>query len=197
MNQTLPRPAAATALTLICAALAMLVAPTAYAHEGEGTLVVEAQGDTGSFTMSYVVRLTWANDGHSAADATITATVIDPSGAPQTPSPMQSQGYDGRYSGTVTFPTEGTWTVRFTAVTPAATLEIVEEVTAPPTSDTTTTTQVSNDIATSETEPASPAETPDDDDGGVAGLLAATFLALVVGGGVVGAVRARRARSAS
>ena len=196
MNQSLPRPAAG-ALTLICVALAMLVAPIAYAHEGEGTLVVEAQGDTGELTMSYVVGLTWANDGHPAADATVTATIIDPSGAPQTPVPMQSQGDDGRYSGTVTFPTEGTWTVRFTAVTPAATLEIVEEVTAPSTSDTTTTTQASNGSATSETEPASPAETEDDDDGGVAGLLAAAFLALIVGGGVVGAIRARRPRSAS
>lgn len=189
----------AAALILFCAALVTLGTPPAHAHEGEGILELESRGTAASASVPYVVRLTWANDGHPAIDATVTATPIDRSGTPQTPVPMQFEGEDGRYSGTVAFPSDGTWTVRFTSVTPAATLEITEEVTAPPTSTPSTTTTAAAD------EPAEPAvdvEAPSaerasdaedrDDGGGVTGLVVGALVAAVVTACVVVAMRARR-----
>ena len=98
---------AAAALIVFCAALAALGTPSADAHEGEGIFELQAQGSADSLTVPYVVRLTWANDGHPAFDATVTATPIDPGGTPQTPVPMQFEGDDGRYSGTITYPSAG------------------------------------------------------------------------------------------
>ena len=202
MNQARSRRSAA-AIVAVCVALAILGAVPAYAHEGEGVLELEPQADAPGLSVPYVVRLTWADDGHPAIDATVTATAIDPSGTPQTPVPMQQQGDDGRYSATVAFPDGGAWTVRFTSVTPAATLEVEQDVSGQPpstatsstSSSTTSTTQVSTGAGSSDDERASPPDASEDDDGGIAGLLAALLLALIVAGGLFGAVRARRGRS--
>jgi hypothetical protein len=190
---------AAAALIVVCAALAALGTSPAYAHEGEGIFELQAQGPADSLTVRYVVRLTWANDGHPAFDATVTATPIDPGGTPQTPVPMQFEGDDGRYSGTITYPSAGNWTVRFTSVSPASTMEIVEELTDPAATATTTTSTLSSattapvDVDDTQPERAAPPPVTDDGGGGVNGLLVAAMLALAAVG-VALALRTRRTR---
>lgn len=194
---------AAAALVVFCTALAALGTPAAYAHEGEGILKMESQGEAESATVPYAVRLTWANDGHPAVDATVTATPIDPSGSPQTPVPMQFEGQDGRYTGTVTFPTDGTWTVRFTSVIPGATMEILQEVAAPPpstptpSSTTTTAAEEPPGPDAPDTEEASAVGEPADDEDGVNGLILGAFLAVILAVGVALVMRARKSRSVS
>lgn len=188
---------AAAALIVFCAALAAPGTPSAYAHEGEGIFEVQAQGSADSLTVRYVVRLTWANDGHPAFDSTVTATPIDPGGTPQTPVPMQFDGDDGRYSGTITYPSPGNWTVRFTSVSPASTMEIVEEVTATATTTTSTpsstTTTAPVDVDDTQPEQAAPTPVTDDGGGGVDGLLVVAVLAVVAVGAAL-ALRTRRSR---
>lgn len=190
---------AAAALIVFCAALAALGTPSADAHEGEGIFELQAQGSADSLTVPYVVRLTWANDGHPAFDATVTATPIDPGGTPQTPVPMQFEGDDGRYSGTITYPSPGNWTVRFTSVSPASTMEIVEEVTAPAATATTTTSTLSSattapvDVEDTQPEQAAPPPVTDDGGGGVDGLLVVAVLAVVAVGASL-ALGIRRSR---
>lgn len=190
------------AVVAVCAALVTVGAVPAHAHEGEGVLALESALDAAGLSVPYVVRLTWGNDRDPAVDATVTATPIDPSGTPQTPVPLEQQDDDGRYAGTITFPASGSWTVRFTSVTPAATLEVVQEVSGPPlstatstTSSTTSTTEPPAGAGSSDDDRASRADKSEDDDSGIAGLLAAALLAVIVGGAVFGAARARRSRS--
>ena len=191
----------ATGVILLCAALATtLGAPSASAHEGEGILELDAQPAAPGRSVPYVVRLTWADDGHPAVDATVTATAVDPSGTPQTPVLLEEQGDNGRYAGTVTFPSGGAWTVRFTAVTPSATLEVIQEVAEPapstPASDVTTTTDTSSAETSRGAEAVDAADASDveESSGGVAGLLAAGFLFVIVAGAIFGFVRAQRDR---
>jgi hypothetical protein len=109
---------------------------------GRGVLAAESTTPEGG-GLSYTVRLTWANDGHAAIDSTVTATAVGPDGAPQTPVTLTAIDRDGRYQATVPLPDAGPWTVRFTAVQPAGTLEVPDQVppttttTAPPATDTT------------------------------------------------------------
>lgn len=125
MNRT--RAALATVILVLAAGTA--VTDAASAHEGEGILTLESQQVAPEGSAAYRVRLTWENDGHAAIDSTVTATPIAPDGTPGVPVVMDAVDQDGRYAGNLTFPDSGTWTVRFTAVTPAATAEVVEEIT--------------------------------------------------------------------
>lgn len=188
-----PRPVALAALAVLAVAHAAgLGIGTASAHDGEGILVIEAQGPAAGLSVPYVIRLTWANDGHPAIDSTVTATVLEPDGTPRTPVVMEPIDEDGRYAATIALGSGGSWTVRFTAVTPTATIEVVEEVAEP----TTTTTAVESTTTTESTpapaEPAAAADDPDDDDIGPGGVLAALFLGLVVLGCAVGFGRSAR-----
>ena len=74
--------------------------------------------------------MTWANDGHPATDATVTATGIAPDGTQLTPVPLAPADDDGRYAGPVDYPAPGGWTVRITAIEPTGTIEQAQEVTA-------------------------------------------------------------------
>ena len=76
------------------------------------------------------MRVTWANDGHPAADATVTATAVAPDGTQLTPVAAGPADDDGRYAGAVEYPAPGTWTVRITSIDPTGTIEQAEEVTA-------------------------------------------------------------------
>jgi len=114
------------------AALALgLTAGPAGAHEGDAVLTVEAVHPAG-LSIHYIVRVTWANDGHPATDATVTATAVAPDGTQLTPVPLAPADADGRYAGPVEYPAAGTWTVRITSIDPTGTIEQPQEVTAPP-----------------------------------------------------------------
>lgn len=150
------------------AAAVALVAPASpvAAHEGGGTLTVESSDTTDATSVRYVVRLIWNNDSHpaAAADTTMTAVPVGEDGTALTPVGLEPVDDDGRFAATIEFPTPGAWTVRFTAITPEATLEVPQQIDPP---STTTTTEApsttSTEAATPTTDP--PAENDEDEDG--------------------------------
>ncbi len=133
-----------TGVLAVGVAALVAAAPAAGAHEGKAVITVETQVNQPAGT-DYTIRVVWNNDGHPAADATVTATPIDPAGANKTPIAFTARDEDGRYGGFVPLPSPGRWTVRFTVVEPAGTLEITRDVaettttTAKPKATTTTT----------------------------------------------------------
>jgi hypothetical protein len=76
------RPVAALAAVAAVLALALGLggASPAGAHDGAGTLTVEAAHPVDPLSVHYIVVLTWDNDGHAAEDATVTATPVAPDG---------------------------------------------------------------------------------------------------------------------
>ena len=178
-------------LTVACAAalvLGLLGTGPASAHDGEGVLIVESKGPPRDLAIPLVVRLTWKGDGHAAVDATITATALGADGTTTTPVAMEPVDQDGRYEATVEVPRPGPWTVRFTSVTPAATLEI--EQTVDPAATTST---IAQTTTTTETPESTAAPASSDDEGiGLGGRLAALFLAAVVIACAVGFYRSSR-----
>ena len=109
------------ASALLISALAVLSsAAPAGAHGGNGTFTIESSTPDAT-GVRFVVRLVWDNDGHPAADATVTAVAIGQD-VVATPVPMTFTD-DGRYTATVPPPDASTWTVRFTAINPTGTGE--------------------------------------------------------------------------
>jgi hypothetical protein len=176
----------------VAAVLAVGLADPAAAHEGAGVLVVETREAVPN-GFRYVVRLTWTNDGHPAADATMTATPLAPDGTPGTPVPLTAVDGDGRYQASVALPGAGRWTVRFTAVTPTATVEVPEEVVVTTTS--TSTTSTTTTAAPSPADDPVEAAAPGDDDGGP-GIAVAVIVGLLVVVGVAAGVALWLLRSA-
>ena len=179
--------------------------PAAGAHDGKAVITVEAATPAAAQSVSYTIRVVWDNDGHPAKDATVTAVGVGLDGDTTNPINLQPADTDGRYAGTVSFPTAGAWTVRFTVVTPPGMLEvpqIIEATTATPspsataeTPTTATPTSVSARSATSPT--ADPASTHADEDwssGWLIGVAALLVLAFAV---VVDQVLRRRRRQPS
>ena len=131
-----PRPrrlfALFAALAGLAAAALLVLGPAARpagAHEGDAVLVVEGVHPAGQ-SIHYIVRVTWADDGHPAEGATVTATGIAPDGTQLTPVALAPADEDGRYSGAVEYPAPGAWTVRITSIDPTGTIEQSQEVTA-------------------------------------------------------------------
>jgi hypothetical protein len=125
--------AAATLVTALLVGLGSgFAASPAGAHEGDAVVTVEAVHPAG-LSMHYIVRVTWANDGHPAADATVTATAVGSDGTQLTPVALAPADDDGRYAGVVDYPSAGNWTVRITSIDPTGSIEQAQEVTAPPT----------------------------------------------------------------
>jgi hypothetical protein len=123
------RPLAALSALLGAALLGLGPASgPAGAHEGDAAFAVEVH--PAGQSIHYIVRVTWANDGHAALDATVTATAVAPDGTQLTPVPLSPADADGRYAGVVEFPAPGAWTVRITSINPTGTLEQPQEVAA-------------------------------------------------------------------
>jgi hypothetical protein len=208
MTTTIRGPRASTALAALAALLAtaalllLAAAPRAAAHDGDAIVEVE-RTDVSGLTVDYVVRVTWADDGHAAVDATVTATAIGSDGAQLTPVALNPIDTDGRYGGAVEMPAAGRWTVRLTSIEPTGTLEVEQQVTAPTTSAPTTTppTTAADDAtdggsdegggSASDDEIAADETAAQSDDGDSSGLPVAVIViaAVVVIGGAVAAVR--------
>jgi hypothetical protein len=126
--------AALAAVTVVVAlALAAIVGPGAApagAHDGDAVVTLEATHPAG-LSIHYIVRVTWANDGHPVTDGNITGTAVGADGTQLTPVPFTPIDQDGRYEGVVSYPAAGAWTVRITSVEPTGKLEQAEDVTAP------------------------------------------------------------------
>lgn len=209
MNCTTRRISAGACLLFV----SFLLALPAGAHDGAGTISVESSVPTDN-AAEIVVRLVWNNDGHPAADATITAVPVGVDGA--TPVLMEPVDSDGRYRANVSLPGPGEWTIRFTSVTPVATLDQPQNIaaettttTAPEaasttegstTDDTPTTPALEATTGTEQepaTEVASPASTPasGDSEGSSSGAGAAVLVGVVVvlaGGAALLVIRSRR-----
>ncbi len=125
---------AASALALALGLVAGLGAAPAGAHEGDAVITIEAVHPAG-MSIHYIVRVTWENDGHPAADATVTATGVAADGTQLTPVALAPADADGRYAGAVEYPAPGSWTVRVTSIDPTGTAEQAQEVTVPPTTE--------------------------------------------------------------
>ena len=205
-------------LVLIAAAVLALGARPAAAHEGTGTLVLESREPLADGSVRYVVRLVWDDDGHPAVDATVTATGVAADDRTSTPVVFEPVDDDGRYAGTVQPAQANASSVRFTAITPAATLEVEETAptttTAAPTATSTSAVGAEaspTTIAADETEaeaepdeeaatvdvvgaasPATPADEPEDG-WGVGSLIAAAVLVVIVAAAGWGIVRATAA----
>ena len=98
-----------------------LTAGSAGAQDG-GSITVEQTHPTGTGA-HYFVRVAGATDA-----TTVTATATGPDGEAGDPVTLDSGGEEGLYQGGVEMPTDGTWTVTFTAKSPDATLEHTQKV---------------------------------------------------------------------
>jgi hypothetical protein len=199
------RPLAAVAAVAALLATAVLVlagaAPRAGAHEGDAVIEVEHAEPSG-LTVHYDVLVTWADDGHPAVDATVTATALGADGTQVTPVTLAPTGTEGHYAGAVEFPSAGSWTVRVTSIKPTGTIEVDREVTAPAAEDQATTappeTAAPAEDATGAAGEDDGAAVPGDDEaaddsdsGGSDGMPVALIViaAVVVIGGAIAAVR--------
>lgn len=121
-------------LVIVAAGLGMLaaVAP-AGAHEGGGRMeVLAADPGAAPAVIAYRVAVRFVSDDHLAGEATVTAVVVEAEGEARTPQPLAPTGEEGIHGGDVTFPGPGSWTVRFTSVSPAASLDVPVVVPGPP-----------------------------------------------------------------
>ncbi len=111
----------------LIAALAMIGSP-AQAHTGKGTIEIRSSDVTGPLTIRYVALITFDGDGHGAPDAV--ATIVAEAGTsvvgPVSLVPLP--GGKGMYEGTITFPSAGTWQIRFSSLDPIAFLARTESV---------------------------------------------------------------------
>jgi hypothetical protein len=168
----------------VVAALATGAAP-AMAHEGPGRLTIESAEPSGD-TVTYRVRLVYTGDDDPVDDATITA-VVD--GVPSaTPQPFAPAGTAGIYEATVRLPGPGTWTIRFTSVTPPATAERTETLVAAVTT-TSSAPSPSTTVARAGADP--PGGTDDDGSSKLPLVVGAAAAAAVVAAAVYAALRRR------
>lgn len=184
----------------IAVAVALLgPASPAAAHEGGGTVTVESAEPIGTGSVRYVVRLIWNNDGHpaAAADTTMTAVPVGADGTAQTPVTLDPVDDDGRFAATVEFSSPGAWTVRFTAITPEATLEVPQQIDPPPTTTSTaapSTTSSEAGVPTTATD--APEDEDEDEDGEAskAGTIVFVAVMLVLAAGAIALGRRQRQR---
>lgn len=184
----------------IAVAVAVLgPASPAAAHEGGGTLTVESAEPTDTGSVRYVVRLIWNNDGHpaAAADTTMTVVPVGADGTAQTPVTLEPVDDDGRFAATVEFSSPGAWTVRFTAITPEATLEVAQQIDPPPTTTSTaapSTTSSEAGVPTTATD--APEDEDEDEDGEAskAGTIVFVAVMLVLAAGAIALGRRQRQR---
>jgi len=117
---------------VVCLMVAVVVAaPMAAAHGDEGKLEVVSVTPSGT-TAVITVRLTYGNDAEPVDAATVTVAGDDGAGVRLDPVPMKRTQAAGEYSTEVTFPSAGTWNLRVTSVTPAASLTLTQPITADP-----------------------------------------------------------------
>lgn len=199
-----------TIVALLGAAVALLLGATPASAHGDGLLFEVTPLPAGDLAVRYDVAVTYENDGDPAGGLDVSAVATDAGGAALAPVPLL-QGEAGRYSGVITFPSAGEWTVRVQVADPEASTEVAQTV-APPAA----TTAAPTTAAPTTAEPAAGASTTvappttagaegggaggdeadgqsEDEASNVVGPLVAAAIAAVV---VLGAVTLVRRRSA-
>jgi len=132
INVNQRRPGFGRALLLAAMALiaCLMAAVPAGAHDDDG--VMEVSTAPAGRTVEYEVLVTYVGDGHPAQGATATAVAEQPGREPVGPVVLEATGEPGRYRARITFPADGTWTVRFSSLSPTAYLERTETIIAAP-----------------------------------------------------------------
>lgn len=123
--------AALLVLALVMGVGIAAIAPMAGAHGDEGVLAVVSATPSGT-SSTITVKLTYEGDGHAVDGATVTVVADNGSGTALDPLPMNAGSAEGEYTATVEFPSAGTWNVRVTSVSPAATLTLTQDITSEP-----------------------------------------------------------------
>ncbi|MFO1537424.1 MAG: hypothetical protein ACKOVH_06305 [Actinomycetota bacterium] len=93
--------------------------PPAGAHGNAATMGLEVVPGPEPRSARVRVLLEYANDGHLATGAVVTASAIGPGGATLAPTPVPDDA-DGRYATVLALPAAGAWTVIVTAAGPDA-----------------------------------------------------------------------------
>jgi hypothetical protein len=110
---------------------ALAIAPSAGAHGDDGVLSVVSATPSGT-SSTVTVELTYEGAGHPVDGATVTVVADDGAGRTIDPVPMGPGSAPGQYTATVEYPSAGTWNLRVTAVSPAATVTLTQDATADP-----------------------------------------------------------------
>ncbi|MEZ5321796.1 MAG: FixH family protein [Microthrixaceae bacterium] len=124
MTTSLRRSLARIAIVAVLAAVwALTTASPASAHGGPGKLTPlppKVDGDRGT---TFAVRLNFVEDGDPVEDGVVTMVLTGPSGGAEDPVVMTETSTPGTYSATVPTPEAGTYTIRYTSVQPAVTID--------------------------------------------------------------------------
>lgn len=154
--------------------LLALTSPAAYGHDDLGVLALVGQEAGGATAVTYEVSFVYSQDREPVTDASITVVAEQPNQPPLAPVPMAATGDPGRYRVTIEFPAAGSWTVRFAALTPRATLEQVHVVEA-----STSSSSAGGSTSTTRTLELRPAP-EDEEDGAWPSIAAAAVVATMV-----------------
>jgi hypothetical protein len=184
------------------------------AHGAEGELTLTKAEQTGPTTVEVEVGIVYANDGHLAESAAVTATLTGPDGATVGPVELTRTGETtSLYAATVDVTAVGEWSVAVTSSEPAGatsgSVTVVEgftpATTTPevPTTDATPATEAPAPVAAVDEAPATEEASADgaigDGDGFPSAAIIGASLALfavVIIGGVLVARRRERADAA-
>lgn len=114
----------AAAMALVVVAAAFGSASPVSAHTGPGAIAVQATPN--GLTVDYVTRVTFVGDGDPAEEATVTVSASrrNPDGTVDVVSPttLTAKG-DGNYTGSLIFPSSGTFALVVESVNPPARVE--------------------------------------------------------------------------
>lgn len=120
-----PRRSAVTSGALLLAVTVAVIgvgALPAGAHGAEGELTLTKADQTGPTTVEIEVGIVYANDGHLAEDATVSATLTGPDGATVGPVELTRTGEaTSLYAASVDVTGVGEWSVAVTSIEPAGT----------------------------------------------------------------------------
>lgn len=207
-----PRRSAAP-LALLLAVAVVVLGPGALpagAHGDEGELTLTRAEQSGPSTVEVEVGIVYANDGHLAQGATVTATLTGPDGATVGPVTLTRTGETtSLYAATVDVTAPGDWSVAVTSTEPtgstSGSVTVVEgfaPATTTPEAPATTAppgTEAPASVAAADDAPASEEASADgaigDGDGfpsaAIVGASLALFAVVLVGGVLVARRRAR------
>lgn len=205
-----PRHRLAAILAVIGAAAGLLVAMAAPAgaHSDAGTMTITTAEQIDPTTVRVEAGIVFANDGHLALDASVSATLTGPAGATVGPTPLAKQpGNTSLYRADIAVPGPGSWAVAVSSTDPTSQATATVEVAAQPStttgpSTTSTPPTTASGAATASAAPgttgaqlsAASAAAPTSDAGGSTSSAALIVVAVVavVALGVGGVVLARR-----
>lgn len=177
----------ATAASLLGFAV---VAPAVSAHSDEGEMDLTRFEQTGPARAEIEVGIVYANDGHLAEDASVTAQLTHDDGTAVGPVDLVHQGEGtSLYGAVVDLPATGSWAVSVTSTDPGAAVDgtlVVDDTpttTAAPTTEAPTTTEATGDTSVVSPPTDELAAAAEDDTGNfVLVLLIALVVAALAGG---------------